>query len=645
MLNKQLDKKFNQALICHQAGRLNDAEKLYKQVVSRAPNHAQSHLLLGKICIVSGNNADAAAHLQRADLFLPNNSEVLWLRGLTAFGLGQLDDALIFLGRALLRGPNQNDFAQVRALLYRTLRAIAARGAYSMQYVEMLEKLLREEVADVPREEVDLWAMYLIAAYECRCEIDKARAYCAERYAKDPRDYWLLREATLVSPIMLSMDEIAASRARSDEYIELMEKKDALNFEGIYSLQLFYFSYHALNNRPLFERIGKLFQKDRGVCFTAPHADLGSARKQGKIKVGFISSNLRHGHAMTAATKGFIQGLARRSDMDVILVTIGLDESEVGIPIAEYGGRLIALAQMPPEPLAKEVGALEFDLIVYPDIGMNVLTYCLAHSRLAPVQCAMTGHPDTTGIPTIDFMLSGAMFEPENAQQHYSERLVALEHGGLSYARPNIVPVQMGREDFRMPPGRRVYFCPMMLQKIHPDFDRIVAQILARDPEAVVAFPKGQKDESWNAMLAKRFNNDFSAEERERILFLDWQPEISKFAALLRTVDIVLDSIHFGGGTTAVIAISEGVPIVTWPGEFLRGRVVSGLYRYIGVTDSVASDHNDYVEKAVQFANDPELRAALGARIKLAGNKLFEADEGEALKELGDCLIRLYRGD
>ena len=50
------------------------------------------------------------------------------------------------------------------------------------------------------------------------------------------------------------------------------------------------------------------------------------------------------------------------------------------------------------QQIAKE----DLDIIFYPDIGMSSTTYFLAFSRLAPVQIVSWGHPETTGVSTID---------------------------------------------------------------------------------------------------------------------------------------------------------------------------------------------------------------------------------------------------
>ena len=73
----------------------------------------------------------------------------------------------------------------------------------------------------------------------------------------------------------------------------------------------------------------------------------------------------------------------------------------------------------------------QLDVLVYPEIGMDPTTAKLASLRLAPVQAASWGHPQTTGLPTIDCFLSADGLEPPGAQAHYTERTVAPAGSGL----------------------------------------------------------------------------------------------------------------------------------------------------------------------------------------------------------------------
>src|SRR4029079_6999972 len=124
--------------------------------------------------------------------------------------------------------------------------------------------------------------------------------------------------------------------------------------------------------------------------------------------------------------------LAAEPDLDVVLIDLG------GAADAELRAAC-ARTLAPPQDLAQARAAIageQLDVLVHADIGMDPFGYFLAFSRLAPVQRATFGHPDTSGLRNIDYFLSSALFEREDAQAHYSERLVRLNALPLHLARP-----------------------------------------------------------------------------------------------------------------------------------------------------------------------------------------------------------------
>ena len=86
----------------------------------------------------------------------------------------------------------------------------------------------------------------------------------------------------------------------------------------------------------------------------------------------------------------------------------------------------------------------------------------------------------------------------------------------------------------------------------------------------------------------------------------------------------MLDPLHFGGGNTNYQALGMGMPIVTWPSPYLRGRVACGLYQRMGLTDCIADSAESYVSTAVRLANDRELNQHLHQRILDSNSILFE---------------------
>ncbi len=54
-------------------------------------------------------------------------------------------------------------------------------------------------------------------------------------------------------------------------------------------------------------------------------------------------------------------------------------------------------------------------VLLYPELGMDPIAARLAGQRLAPVQCVSWGHPQTSGLPTMDYFLSADLMEPPEA--------------------------------------------------------------------------------------------------------------------------------------------------------------------------------------------------------------------------------------
>ena len=112
---------------------------------------------------------------------------------------------------------------------------------------------------------------------------------------------------------------------------------------------------------------------------------------------------------------------------------------------------------------------------------MSAFTYFLAFARLAPVQAVSWGHPDTTGLDTVDYFVSAVTIEPDEAETHYTERLVKLSRLPCFY-QPAVAPTTIkARADLGLPEEGVLNGCPQSLFKLHPDFDEILAEIVIGD--------------------------------------------------------------------------------------------------------------------------------------------------------------------
>lgn len=67
------------------------------------------------------------------------------------------------------------------------------------------------------------------------------------------------------------------------------------------------------------------------------------------------------------------------------------------------------------------------DIMVRPDVGMSVGLTVWAHGRSAPVQGCFWSHPVTTGLPHIDYFVSGNRFETDDGQDWFMEQLLRMD--------------------------------------------------------------------------------------------------------------------------------------------------------------------------------------------------------------------------
>ena len=96
------------------------------------------------------------------------------------------------------------------------------------------------------------------------------------------------------------------------------------------------------------------------------------------------------------------------------------------------------------------------------------------------------------------------------------------------------------------------------------------------------------------------------------------------FLDLQALVDVVLDTTHFTGGRTSIDALAFGTPVVTLPGQFMRGRVTYACYHKMGLLDCVARTAQDYIDNAVRLGTDRAWHDHIRSEILARNHVLFE---------------------
>ena len=354
-----------------------------------------------------------------------------------------------------------------------------------------------------------------------------------------------------------------------------------------------------------------------------------------RVRVGFASSFFR-----TCTVGAYFHSWLTSLDpkvFDVHVFQFGNEFDELTESLRGSVGRFVR-AGPDVRQIASTIRASNLDVLVYPQLGMDGRDSTLAALRLAPVQCAAWGHPETTGSETIDFFFSCEDMEPAGASQHYSERLLLLPGLGTRYALPSTRHAR--RVEFGLPEACRLYVCPHSLFKIHPDNDAMFADLLARDEGArLVICADGTQPASrlFLTRLRRGFaSRDIAADERVIVQPLRPPPE---FRALLSVCDVMLDTLHWSGGNTSLDALAAGLPIVSAPGALMRGRQSAAMLRLLGHDQLIASTPSEAVSKAIEVASDKGV--FLRGHIQRERGALFERPE--PLARLAEHLLNVRR--
>ncbi len=454
-----------------------------------------------------------------------------------------------------------------------------------------------------------------------RGETETGRQLYAEAYRHQPSPQLRIVQATVLPPIFRDGDHLHESRQRfSTEVAKLIADRVTMDPTRATTPSYFFLAYQGHNDRDLMAQLAALAP--------SPRKPPEHRKRKGRIRLGFLSEYLAD-HTIGKLNVGIIEQLNRRR-FELVVLSTGKRDDEMTRRIRQAADRFIEVPHRI-GPALHLVAEQQLDILHFPDIGMAPFTYGLAHSRLAPVQTTTWGHPVTSGLPTIDYFISSEPAEPPDAHDHYTERLVRLSRLNVFLRRPERAGKPRKRAHFRLPDDAHLYACPQMLFKFHPDFDLALAGILHGDPKAIVVTLEAKYPE-WKQLLEDRWRR-VMPDVANRIRFLPKMPR-EDFLELLACSDVMLDPFPFGGGHTSYEALALGLPVVTLPGRFLRGRLTHAMYEQMEYRNLLASSAEDYIQIALRLGTDKGENQQARAAIVETSSALF--DDQPIVRELED---------
>ncbi len=341
-----------------------------------------------------------------------------------------------------------------------------------------------------------------------------------------------------------------------------------------------------------------------------------------KIRVGFLSADLRE-HAVAYFVEPVWQELDR-DRYEIFAYYNHFATDHVTRRLKQLVTRWRGVGAMSDEDLFEQIRDDQIDILV--DLSGHTAGNRLQvfARRAAPVQFGWLGHPATTGVKQMDYLLTNAYAEPKGMTEHLSsETLWRLPESYCVYR-----PGQNSPEVVEVAPcvdnGYITFGCFNNLAKVTEDVIRVWSKILISVPDSRLML-------EWstfsNPVLSDEFASRFApyGVGRERLELIPRSKENQY--KLYNRIDIALDPFPCNGGTTGFDTIWMGVPYITLAGRHLMSRMGVMILSNVGLASLIAENEDDYVGLAVKLAKDRERLFELrkGLREKMLTSPLMDA--------------------
>lgn len=621
-----LEQALQMAISHHQAGRLQEAEAIYRQILALQPRQADTLHLLGVIAGQTGRYDVAVDLIRQAIALMPHDPNYYSNLGCFLQSQGQIDQAVDCYQRAIALKPdypeahnNLGNILKDKGLLDQAIacyqRAIALKPNYPEAHYHLGNALKDKRQLDPAiacwRRAVELKPDYVAShihlgnALMHKGQLDQAIA-CYQRALKfKPDDI----------DAHTNLGNALKETGRLDEAIDSYRRAMSLNpaFIGAHDNLLITLNYDpASTPQSLFAEARQWNHEHAEPLkpFIRPHSNDRTPDRQ--LRIGYVSSDF-HDHASAF----FLLPLLRHHDRQQFAVTCYAHVAYPDNVTEDMRSEIPSwrtIVGMTDAQVAAQVREDRIDILV--DLKVHTANNRLrvfAH-KPAPVQATWLGYPGTTGLDTIDYRLTDPYLDPaESDHSYYSEQSIRLPDTFWCYdplcdnPDVNALPcLQKGVVTF----GCLNNFC-----KVNAEVLSLWAGVLksVANSRLMLRVPEGS---SRQVLLDRLACEGISPQQVQFVETLS-RPD---YLQTYHRIDIGLDTLPYNGHTTSLDSFWMGVPVVTLVGQTVVGRAGLSQLVNLGLPELIAHTPQQYIQIAAELANDlprlTELRATLRQRMQ-----------------------------
>ena len=359
-----------------------------------------------------------------------------------------------------------------------------------------------------------------------------------------------------------------------------------------------------------------------------------SNKKNEKIKLGFLSADIKEAHSVTYFLKTVLLNYDKKK-FEIILFTNQIKEDKTSEELMALVDKTINVGKF------NDIKALNVIRECNLDIMIDIMGYTsrnrieLFKNRLARTQVIWMGYCNTSGLDNMDYIISDPNLILDDEKKYYAEKVIYLPeiwncHSGLNFERKeNAAPILKNKYltfgSFNNP------------AKINEDVINCWSKILKKIEGSKLIIKCAHKRRKLDR-IEKLFRKNGVLDS---IIFYTRIDKVEDHLNLYKKIDIALDTFPYNGVTTSFEAIWMGVPVITMSGYNFNSRCGVSINKNLNMESLIANNEEEYVSKAINLSDNIQEYLELRKNIfhdalesPLFNKEKFSKDFFQALKRI-----------
>jgi len=594
-----LRRLWERASTCRAAGQNKEAEALYRQLLTRSPQHPEALFELSVLLFESGCFQESSHTLERLVVIRPDEPMLLTNLGEAYRRQGELGRAAAAFERILVLDP---DFPEAHHNLGLTHMNCGA-PALALPHLERAMALRTESA---PFHVSLAWVLLRLG------RVEESLAHCQRALELDPN------HAPAHHHLGNALVELGDRGGAIPSYRRAF-KLDPEDHDAHSNLILVALTDPGYDARALLAE-GRRWARLHAEPLRPhqrPHANDKNPNRP--LRVGYVSPDFR-----AHPVRQFLTPLFAHHDRSSFEIYLYSSVDQPDLATAQYrdwaGTRFRDIRYLDDVAAAELVRKDRIDILV--DLALHSAggRLRLFACKPAPVQITWLGYAGTTGVDAIDYRITDPFVDPPGTDfSVYSEACLNLPETSWCYA--SLDPDLPVGPLPALGAGAITFGCQNSYRKVHAGVLSLWARVLRESPSSrLLLYAEEPRQKDTLRRLAAEGVEPERVEFGRRVSRRDYLERYQR-------IDIGLDTFPFTGATTSLDAFWMGVPVVTLTGGTSLHRAGKCLAMNLGLPELVANSESEFVAKAIALAGDlprlAQLRADL--RPRLAASPLADA--------------------